>query len=237
VEGKAMATFVLLHGASSDGWYWHLVAPQLEAAGHDVVAPDLPLDDDEAGIAEYADAVVTAIGDRRDLVLVAQSMAGFTAPLVAERLPCTAIILVCAMVPRPGESPGQWWDNTGQPQAQDELARELGLPLGDFDPQVVFLHDVPVDVAAESAAHVVQQSSTPFVRPWPLTAWPQVPTHFLLCRGDRLFPAEFQRRVVKERLGSTPDEMDGGHLPALHSPDELSRRLLAYEAALQPALF
>ena len=227
-----MATFVLIHGASSDGWHWHLVTPHLLAAGHDVVTPDLPVDDDSAGIADYADAVVAAIGDRTDLVLVAQSMAGFTAPIVADRLPCKAIVLVCAMTPAPGESPGEWWGNTGHAEAAASLAQELDLPGGDFDPLVMFLHDVPDDVVRESAAHVVSQSGTPFAKPWPLAEWPDVPTRFLLCRDDRFFPAEFQRRVVKERLGITPDEMDGGHLPALHSPAELARRLLAYEAAL-----
>ena len=59
-----MATYVLIHGAGSDSWYWHLVAPELRAMGHDVVAPDLPCDDDSAGLAEYADTVVDAIGDR-----------------------------------------------------------------------------------------------------------------------------------------------------------------------------
>jgi pimeloyl-ACP methyl ester carboxylesterase len=227
-----MTKFVLIHGASSDGWYWHLVTPYLQAAGHDVIAPDLPIDDDSAGIEEYANTVVEAVGDRTDLLLVGQSMAGFSAPLVADRLPCKGIILVCAMTPTPGESAGDWWGNTGQPEAQAKLAAELGLPGGDFDPMVMFLHDVPDDVVRESEAHVVRQSDTPFVAPWPLSAWPDVPTRFLLCRGDRLFPADFQRRVVKERLGITPDEMEGGHLPALHSPAELARRLLAYDAQL-----
>ena len=76
------------------------------------------------------------------------------------------------------------------------------------------------------------QSGTPFEKPWPLAAWPDVPTRFLLCRDDRFFPAEFQRRVVQERLGFTPDEMVGGHLPALAHPDELAARLLAYDAEL-----
>ncbi|MET0883279.1 MAG: alpha/beta fold hydrolase, partial [Acidimicrobiales bacterium] len=75
---------------------------------------------------------------------------------------------------------------------------------------------------------------TPFEAPFPLAAWPDVPTRFLLGRQDRLFPAEFQRRVVQERLGFTPDEMVGGHLPALAHPDELADRLLAYEAELRP---
>ena len=37
-----LATFLLLHGAASSGWYWHLVQPLLELAGHQTVAPDLP---------------------------------------------------------------------------------------------------------------------------------------------------------------------------------------------------
>jgi hypothetical protein len=49
-----------------------------------------------------------------------------------------------------------------------------------------------------------------------------VPTRVVLCRDDRLFPPDFQRRVAKERLGVTPDEMDGGHVPALSSPKELA---------------
>ena len=87
---------------------------------------------------------------------------------------------------------------------------------------------MPDDVARESEAHVWPQSGTPFADPWPLDAWPDVPTRFLLCRDDRFFPADFQRRVVRERLGFEPDEMDGGHLPALARPDELAQRLLAY---------
>ena len=224
-----MATYVLIHGAGSDSWYWHLVAPELQARGHDVVAPDLPSNDDAAGLAEYTDVVVDAIGDRSDLVLVAQSMGAFTAPLVCERVPVDLMILVAAMVPLPGESPGDWWANTGQAEARranDE--REGRDPDAEFDPVVMFLHDVPPDIAAESADHVCEQSGTPFEKPWPLDAWPDVPTRFLLCRGDRCFPAEFQRRVVKERLGITPDEMDGGHLPALSRPKDVVERLEAY---------
>jgi pimeloyl-ACP methyl ester carboxylesterase len=66
------------------------------------------------------------------------------------------------------------------------------------------------------------------VKPWPLPAWPNVPTRFLLCRDDRFVPAEFLRRVVRERLGITPDEMDGSHCVALSRPKELADRLEAY---------
>jgi pimeloyl-ACP methyl ester carboxylesterase len=227
-----MATFVLLPGAGSDSWYWHLVVPDLEVAGHDVVAVDLPVTDDTAGFPEYADVVVDAIGDRRDVVLVAQSLAGFTAPLVCERVPVELMILVAAMVPRPRESGGEWWVNTEHAAALQENGRG---PDASDDPVEMFLHDVPADVARESEHHVFPQSGKPFEAPWPLDAWPDVPTRFLLCRDDRFFPAEFQRRVVRERLGIEPDEMDGGHLPALSRPHELAERLLHYLAEVERA--
>lgn len=227
-----MATYVLIPGAASDSWYWHFVTERLTALGHDVVAPDLPCEDDDAGIEEYADVVVDAIGDRHDLIVVAQSMGGFTACLVGHRLPVDLIVLVAAMTPKEGESPGEWGEATGSEEARREADKAAGRPVDEFDVQATFLHDVPEDVARESADHVHGQSNTPFERALPMPAWPDVPTRFLLCRDDRMFPAELQRRVVKERLGITPDEMDGGHLPALHSPDELARRLEAYRSEL-----
>jgi pimeloyl-ACP methyl ester carboxylesterase len=226
-----MATFVLIPGAGSDSWYWHLVVPLLAAAGHDVVAVDLPCEDDSAGLEEYVEAVLTAIGDRTDLVLVAQSMGGFTAPIVATRVPVDLIVLVAAMVPLAGEAPGEWWEATGLAQDSRAFALEEGRDPGAFDVLVTFFHDVPPSVVDEAGAHELQQSGTPGEKPWPLDAWPDVPTRFLLCRHDRMFPPAFQRRIVRDRLGIVPDEMDGGHLPALARPEELAARLLAYLAS------
>lgn len=226
-----MATYVLIPGAGGDAWYWHRVVPLLRGRGHEVIAVELPADDHSAGLAEYTDVVVRAIGDRDELVLVAQSMAGFTAPLVCERVRVRLLVMLAAMTPAPGESPGDWWANTGQPAAERELAEREGRATGGgFDPLVTFLHDVPPEVVEEAMARGHDQSDAPFAKPWPLPKWPDVPTRFLLARGDRLFPAELQRRVVRERLGITPDEMDGGHLVALSRPAELVDRLEAYRA-------
>jgi pimeloyl-ACP methyl ester carboxylesterase len=229
-----MATYVLIPGAGSDSWYWHRVAPLLRAQGHDVVAVDLPCTDDTAGLAAYTDTVVAAVGDRTDLIVVAQSMGGLTGPLVCDRLPVDLLVLVAAMVPAPGEAPGDWWANTGWDDARRAAAVREGRDPDDEDPDHVFLHDVPPAVAEAGAAHVFAQSGAPFAEPWPLPAWPDVPTRFLLCRDDRFFPADFQRRVVRERLGFEPDELPGGHLPALAHPHELVERLEAYRVGLAP---
>lgn len=221
-----MATYVLIHGGGDVGWYWHLVAPELRERGHDVVAPDLPCDDDSAGLSDYADTLLDAIGDRAGLVVVAQSFAGFTAPLVCDRIPVDLLVLLAGMVPSPGEAPRDWWANTGY--ERESRAR-------DDDVIATFYHDVPPDLASEALKRARTQSDTPTREPWPLDAWPDVPTRFLLCRDDRLFPADFLRRVVRERLGIVPYEIDGGHCVALSRPKELAERLDRYHASQMEA--
>jgi pimeloyl-ACP methyl ester carboxylesterase len=215
-----VATFALIHGAGDVGWYWHLVDAELRGKGHDVVAPDLPCDDDRAGLSEYADTVLEAIGDRGDLVVVAQSAGAFTAPLVCDRTPVEQLVLVAGLIPVPGEAGRDWWTNTGYES-----------PAESYDVVATFYHDVPPELAAEALERSRAQSDTPSLEPWPLEAWPDVDTRFLLCRNDRLLPADFLRRVVRERLGFAPDEIESGHCPALSRPKELAERLDAYRVS------
>lgn len=224
-------TFVLVPGAGGGTWYWHLLAPELRRRGHAAVAVDLPTGDDSAGLREYADAVVATAGDRAPLVLVAQSMAGFSAPLACERLQdrLVLLVLVNAMVPAPGETAGEWWAATGQPEARRALDLAEGRPVdGEFDPLVTFFHDLPGPLADEALAQGNPQSDTPFGVPFPLSAWPDVPTRVVVGRDDRLFPADFQRRVARERLGVEADVLPGGHLVALADPDGLADLLVGY---------
>lgn len=223
-----MSTFVLIHGAGDVGWYWHLVEAELRKLGHDVVAPDLPCDDDSAGWREYADAVVEAIGGRTDLVVVGQSFGGFTAPLVADRLPVKAMVLVTGMIPAPGETPGEWFQNTGwQDAVRDQAARDGGL-TGNADPYVTFYHDVPRKLAEEALGRGRNQSEALNNTPWPLDTWPDVPTRFVLCGEDRFFPPDYMRRIVAERLNIVPDEIAAGHCVALSRPRELAMILEGY---------
>jgi pimeloyl-ACP methyl ester carboxylesterase len=199
-----MATFVLIHGAGDVGWYWHLVDPELRQRGHDVVAPDLPCDDDTASLLHYTDAVVDAIGDRRGLIVVGQSCGGFTVPLVADRVPVDALVFVAGMIPAPGEKPADWWNNTGYQQAVDERARRDGALTGNDDPFVAFYHDVPRALAEEALSKERPESDTAYNSPWPLDALPPVPTRFVVCTEGRFFPTPFMRRLAGERLGIVP---------------------------------
>lgn len=211
----------MIHGAGDVGWYWHLVEAELRERGHDVIAPDLPCEDDAAGLPEYADTIAEVIADRTDLVVVAQSAGGFTAPLVCDRVPVELLVLVAPMIPAPGEAPADYWSNTRYGEEENEV----------YDDEIaLFYQDVPPDLASEALERGRTQSETRMGEPSPMKAWPDVPTRVLLCRDDRLFPAPFIRRVARERLGLTPDEIDGGHTPALSRPKELAERLDAYAA-------
>src|SRR3982750_4537416 len=142
---RAMTTYVLVPGAGGAAWYWHRLSPALRRLGHEPIAVGLPAADPAAGLARYADAVADAAAGRGEVVVVAQSMAGFSAPLVAGRLPVTELICVNAMIPAPGETPGDWWANTGQEEARrakDERAGR-GPDAGVRPPGVFFPHGPP----------------------------------------------------------------------------------------------
>ncbi len=224
-------TFVLVPGAGGEAWYWHRLAPLLREAGHHAVAVELPADDDRAGLEQYAAAVVGAIGARDPgrVVLVAQSLAGFTAPLVCAKVRVAALVLVNAMIPKPGETPGEWWSNTGHAEAKRrQNVREGRVADAAFDPLVDFFHDVPKAVVDDAVSRgEPRQSGTVFGSPCAIAAWPSVRTHVIVGRDDRFFPSAFQKRIARERLGIAADEMPGGHLVALSQPDELSRRFVA----------
>jgi pimeloyl-ACP methyl ester carboxylesterase len=232
-----MKTFLLIPGAGGTAWYWHRLIPELRRRGHDAIAVDLPAADDSAGLTEYAAAAVHAAEAEKagaaggtaggELVVVGQSMGGLTAPIVCTRLAAARLVLLNAMIPTPGETGGAWWANTGQDEARRAYDVEEGRdPEGPFDPLVYFFHDVPDNVVEEAmAAGDEPQSGTPFEQPWPLAAWPDVPTDVLVAREDRFFPAEFQARIAKERLGLTPRVLPGGHLIALSRPEELADAL------------
>jgi pimeloyl-ACP methyl ester carboxylesterase len=220
-----MATFALIHGGGDVGWYWHLVEGVLRQHGHDVVAPDLPCDDNSATLRDYADTVIEAIGERRDVVVVGQSYGGFTAALVAGRIRVDVLVFVAAMVPTPGEKPADWWGNTGYRQAVEEQGQRDGGLTGSEDPLVAYYHDVPRPLAEEALSKARSESEAAYSDPWPLDSLPEVPTRVVVCTEDRFLPAEFMRRVVSERLGVVPDEIPASHCVALSRPQELGTLL------------
>jgi thioesterase domain-containing protein len=214
-----VTTFVLIPGAGGEAWYWHLVVPLLEAAGHRAVAVELPASDPDAGLDAYVDAALAAIGTPEgDAVVVGQSLGGFTAPVVAERLGATELVFVAGMIPKPGETAGEWWGTSGFRQAWGDQV---------MDDMEHFLHDLPPAVLQEALARgEIEQTDRIMTDPFPLPALPSIPTRGIAATHDRFFPVAFMDRLIRDRLGVEPEHVASGHLPALANPVGLVELLL-----------
>ena len=112
----------------------------------------------------------------------------------------------------------------------DYAGTVAGAAAGRQDLVIVY-NGVPRPLAEEALRRGGRgESSVVWDTPWPLGAWPDVPTKFILCKDDQFFPAAFMRRVARERLGIIPDEVPGCHCAALSHPKELSGLLVSYLA-------
>jgi pimeloyl-ACP methyl ester carboxylesterase len=218
------ATFALVHGAWGTGRSWDAVRAELEARGHRVVAPDLPCEDVEAGVEEYAAAVAEALGGTDDAVVVGHSLGGLTIPLV----PARKLVFVAAYVPRPGHTLLDRGEAAFAPGfaasvVQDELRRSYWPDLA------AAVHDLQFEVAEDEALAAAgalrRQARKPIVSPWPGGALPDVARAYVVCARDAVVPPDFQRRLARDELGVAPLELDGGHSPALVRPRELAALL------------
>ena len=209
-------------------WYWHRAARLLEQAQRKAIAVDLPGDDENAGLCDYADLVVREIGQKTNVILVAQSLGAFTAAVVCQLVPVGKLIFVNAMIPVPGETAGDWWENTGATRARIAAAESAGYRT-EFDLQTYFLHDLPEEVLRAGPAHQRDEAEIVFSQPCNFRGWPRIPTRVIASAGDRFFPLEFQRRVARTRLKTEVHVLPGGHLVALSNPERLLEQFLGVE--------
>jgi len=231
-----MTTFALVHGAWHGAWCWERLPAALEARGHGAVAIDLPAEDLEAGLDEYADVVAAFIAPvQDDVIVVGHSLNGLILPLVAARRPVAAIVYLAAFVPLEGKSMGdQLADSTlpvltlqdrpepdgeGRSQWVDEAAATRSL-YPDLEP----------DDARWAFAQLRPQAPTSQRQPHP-SGLPPVPAASIVCARDPAINPQWSRVVAGERLGVAPIELDTGHFPMITDPEALAGALDAVSSA------
>ena len=217
-----MSTFALIHGAWGSGWHWASIPDRLRAAGHDVVAPDLPCDDVAATFDDYTQVVLDAIGEAEDVVVVGFSLGGQTAARVAVRRPVRELIYVAALVPHPGST---LIDQFAEPLMHREYIEgvellEKGSRWADFDVyrRVGYDDTVPEEVVRERFRRLRPQMNTPYLHPFDAEL---PPARYVLCTQDRMINVDYWRGAV-----DVTDELDCGHGPMAALPGELTEILL-----------
>jgi pimeloyl-ACP methyl ester carboxylesterase len=100
-----LSTFVIVPGAWDTPATMDPLVEPLESAGHAVMVVDLPCEEAEATLEQYAEAVRAVLpDDLTDAVLVGYSFGGFTAARIAREHPELTVVYVAAWIPRPGAS-------------------------------------------------------------------------------------------------------------------------------------
>jgi pimeloyl-ACP methyl ester carboxylesterase len=202
-----MPTYSLVHGAWHGGWAWNRVRVELEAHGNVVHAPDLPCDDPNAGIEDYAAVVPPAD------VLVGHSLGGLTISLFP-----TKRVYVCALVPNlswsdafvAGFGSSRVRDELGRSSYPDAAAavRDLQYPAADAGLAARLRPQAPVESDALVAARSL----------------------YVVCTGDRAVDPAWQRHAAAA-VGAEVVELDAGHSPMLTHPRELADILERYAAS------
>ena len=228
--------FALLHGGMHRGACWDRVRIELEGRGHRTVAPDLPVDDEDAGATAWAQAAIDAINleagaeaDSAEVVVVGHSISGLCLPVLATLRPLRRMVFVAGLLPVPGESFADHLSINPEAISFPEPATDGAGPFGMTWEAVRkgFYHDCPEDQAREMFRQLRHQSFRVFLEPCPIARWPGTPSTYVLMRDDRAVDGNWARRNAIERIGAQLVELEGGHSPFLARPAALAEVLIA----------
>jgi pimeloyl-ACP methyl ester carboxylesterase len=219
---------VLIHGSFHGPWCWDLVRPHLEQRGHRVIAVDLPIAEPGRGAADYANVVIAATGDSTVPVIVAHSMGGLVAPLVAAQREVRSLIFLAAFLPKPGTSAqAQRGAEPIDPPVLPSTAQwtDLGDNIWGIGPDTaaeLMYSDVPEETRDWAIRHLRPQCYDVIHEETPLTAWPDVKSGVIVCEDDRAINPEWVRSAARDRLGVDAVGIPGAHSPFLARPAELA---------------
>lgn len=227
-----MAVFLLVPGAWHGAWCWEALTPLLEAAGHQVIAPDLvpvpaganplPLCNplplwarQVADLALAAPEPVLLVGHSRGGLVISE--AGAIAPQAVRKL----VYLTGFLLPQGGsmQSAMAMKEAGGAP---DYLRPARGRCLAVAAEAVAsrFYNLAAPEVAANAAARLQPEPMGSFSAP--LTATPELPRAYIECTEDRILPLALQRAMQAALPCDTVLTLQADHSPFLSTPKALA---------------
>lgn len=229
-----MARFVLVHGGFHGGWCWAKIKSRLEAAGHQVSAPDLPGHGDDRTprrglrMSDYAGRVAAVLAEGEPAILVAHSMGGVVASAAGEAAPelIRHLVYLTALVPSDGRSLNQIADRDPANDFETSMeATEPGAHLLKRDiARMVFYADCDPADAEDALDRLTPEPDAPLDEPVTLSAgrFSGVPKSYVICDADITLSPEKQAAYADKLAGVRRFHIDSGHSPFLARPDELT---------------
>lgn len=198
--------------------------------GHRATAPDLPCDSPDAGLKEYTETALDALGgDTDDLVIVGHSLGCLTVPLIGSRVKARRLVFLAGIIGAPNSSLEQL--------AETDAARDADMGKGalTFNDKGMFTFteraareclypDCDEPTTVNAIARLRYQRSM-----WTQVAefddWPDTDIMSITCTDDRVVTPAWSDEIARTRLGVEPVHLDSGHSPFLSRPDELAALL------------
>lgn len=228
---------VLVHGAWMGAAIWDRTAAALRAEGFEVLAPELPAHGadptppEAATLDLYVRAVLAAIGDRRDVVLVGHSFGGIVAAAVAEAAAerLRRLIFLAAYLPASGDSAYSLSQRdpaslVGRHWRQDDPARYSPASLAREGIVETFCADCTPEDAAWLVARHRAEPVPPLATPVTLTGarFGAVPRAYVVTTQDRTLTPDFQRAMLAAAGVTRVAELPTSHTPMLAAPAALA---------------
>jgi pimeloyl-ACP methyl ester carboxylesterase len=234
-----VSMFVIVPGAWDTPATLEPLLEPLESAGHAVIVVDLPCDDAEATLEQYAVAVRAALPeDLADAVLVGYSFGGFTAARIAVEHPELPVVYVAAWIPRPGASVLDLFIGSDPFAGGDEAAGIAvfgGLVVSAGPGRCALNIDQYVAAAEPAERDAVRSYLERTQRPQGIAALRQqwhgdLPTSarctYILTTADTLVPPDLQRTMAAS-VDAEIIEIATGHGPFREQPQRLAELLVA----------
>lgn len=215
-EETPPAPIVLVHGAWHTAAVWEPVVTLLEERGHQVAAPDLPIESTTASGLDHAEVIAAAHEGDEPPVIVCHTTGSLTGMLVPDLRPVKQLIHVNGLLPKLGTSFSEqargdefkFGEESGRRYDRD--ARSFWTDEVRFGE--LLAHDCDDLTKSKLWNQLRRQSRRSITEVTPLTAWPDTPTAAILYNNDADLPIEWLRRTTLERLGVEAVELPGSQL-------------------------
>ena len=239
-----MARYILIHGAYHGGWCWEEIEPRLTAAGHEVIAPNLPgmgpdaTGENPSNLEEWAEFVAgLARSADGPAVLVGHSRGGIVISRAAELAPeaVSHLVYVAAILALPGETLTEavLCGRKGvslPPRTANKVSAD-GLTSRYVDPDMAartFYNECSPEVAAAAFARLSPEPVSSMITPVVTTAerFGRVPRTYVECLRDKALPIAIQRHMHAQQP-CTVVTIDTDHSPFYSAQNKLTEILLA----------
>ena len=227
-----MATLCLIHGAWHGPSCWDALATALRARDHEVVQPDLPLHDSQAGYEQRIRPALEAIDAIDHPVLIGHSQGSNYATLVASARQDSSLIYLCPRLggfDPPAGAPKPFRDGFPFPANRDD-----GTSVWSPEAAIESMYPRLGTEIARNLAEGLRPMAPP-PGEYPLAEHPEVPTALIYGAEDELFEPSWQLFMAAELLGIEAVEFPSGHFPMAEDPAGLADLLDRTARELEPA--